>query len=288
MRSTRDQKLRSKLWEDLGSDSKVDNFLSLAQSLQGWSGPKPTNQSTQLIIKQMLDLAETNTGRMEVPQVTSVHLLLSPLPYLILHSQAKLIYREIWSASWFVLLLGFIFTWIIGKAETYLPFVLIIPVVAAVGISFIYGQEVDPAIEIELATRISPYWILLARLTLVFTYNLILGLVASGILATTIPSFSFWIMVSAWLGPMALLSGFSFFVTVLSGNSSIGVILSLTTWGIINVLRLGVLPSVVRFDWITEMFTSQAAPVIWIVAVVFCIAGLWLAGSEERWLQLKG
>jgi hypothetical protein len=92
-------------------------------------------------------------------------------------------------------------------------FGLVLPLVTAVGVAFIYGPENDAGLEITLATPVSPRAVLLSRLALVFGYNCGLALSATIVLAIARGG-DFPLLASLWLGPMLLLAGLSLLVSV--------------------------------------------------------------------------
>jgi hypothetical protein len=92
-------------------------------------------------------------------------------------------------------------------------FGLVVPLVTAVGVAFIYGPENDAGLEIALATPMSPRAVLLSRLVLVFGYNCCLALSATVVLAIARGG-DFSGLASLWIGPMLLLAGLSLLVSV--------------------------------------------------------------------------
>ncbi len=127
-----------------------------------------------------------------------------------------LVHREIWITSALVIALGYIAALI--SAQSVFMYALA-PLVAAGCVSLIYGPENDPAFELALSTPTSPRQILLARLVLVFGYNL--GLVLAATLALLpflaghmlqMPQMPqhlqplFGTLIFAWLAPMTFLS----------------------------------------------------------------------------------
>jgi predicted Fe-S protein YdhL (DUF1289 family) len=130
----------------------------------------------------------------------------------VVRAQAPLVRQQLWAASALVIGLGAV-TLLLGHGGVGL-LKLLAPVVAAAGIAFLYGPEHDPALELALATPTSPRLILLARLTLVFGYDLALSLLASGILALVgqAPA-GVWQLILQWLGPMLLLSAISLWLS---------------------------------------------------------------------------
>ena len=102
----------------------------------------------------------------------------------LLHAQAYLVRREMWPASAIIMAISTVVTYLFGKTEV---IYFIAPLVAAASLAAIYGPEHDPASELTLATPTSPWKVLLARLTLVHAYNLLLALAASLFLLLLIP-----------------------------------------------------------------------------------------------------
>lgn len=200
---------------------------------------------------------------------------------LLVRSQLPVIRTEIWPASTLVFALGVLVTLMTTAPEHgALPFVLAAPVVAAVGIAFIYGPAVDPALEIELAVPTPPRLILLARLALVFGFDLALGLAASALLALIRPGISLWPLVAAWLAPMAFLSALSLLLSVLTADPGAGALVSLGLWIALNAGRFTSLP------WRIPDLTGVAMrPWLLLLALMMGGLALWLGGREEHWLR---
>jgi hypothetical protein len=80
--------------------------------------------------------------------------------------------------------------------------------------------------------------VLLARVTLVFSYDLVLAAAASAVIALGFQQAGLTEMVTAWLGPMAVLSALSLLLAMWTGpNLSLAVAASL--WAL-RVLTIGV------------------------------------------------
>lgn len=205
--------------------------------------------------------------------------------WLLLRLQVRVVRREIWAASALVMALGTLVTLAMSGPDAsggVLPLVLVAPLVAAGGVAFLYGPAVDPALEIELATPASSRLILLARLALVFGFDLGLGLAMSVMLALLQPGISLWPLVMDWLAPMAFLSALAFLLTVLSTDPGLSVLVSLVLWGGLNVRKsvgLG------RLFWpVPDLLAASARPWLWGLALLCGGLALWAAGREERWL----
>ncbi len=102
---------------------------------------------------------------------------------------------------------------------------------AALGMAFLYGQKIDPAHEIVLATRTSPRLVLGIRCGLVLGYNLLLNcglvlplLVAHGMIT---PS---WFLAN-WLAPLCCLCAIALLLSILA-NAGTAVLACLFLWGL--------------------------------------------------------
>lgn len=153
----------------------------------------------------------------------------------LLRAEAPVVRRRIWAASVLVLLLGFPVTLFGVRGGSLLA--LVAPAVAAASVGFVYGPAADPPLELALSTPTSPRLVLLARLTLVFGFDLLVGLVASALVAAAgqAPG-GLEALVLRWLGPMLMLSALSLCVSLRAGpTTGIGVALGL--WA--GLLALG-------------------------------------------------
>ena len=135
----------------------------------------------------------------------------------VLKSQVPLVRSEIWSASFMVLILGFIVTLVADKAAV---FYALAPVVSAAGLALIYGGKQDPAFELTLATPTSQVEILLARSLLVFAYNLLLTMLISLGLAAVYSFSTVGLLISEWIAPMTFLSALGLGISVLAGSEN--------------------------------------------------------------------
>jgi hypothetical protein len=191
----------------------------------------------------------------------------------LLTGQIPVVRARLWLASALVMALGAALA-AFDTGAAGLVLALIAPVVAAVGLAVVYGPRVDPNLEVALASPTSPRTVLLARLTLVFGYDLLLGLAASAALAWTGSAGGVWALVSAWLGPMALLSAVSLAVSIWLGPN-LAMAAAMVLWA--GRLVVGgwtpVLPSAVHqvaaAVWSTNPVTLGTAVVIGLVALVW-------------------
>jgi hypothetical protein len=127
----------------------------------------------------------------------------------LLLAQTRLIRLSVWTASVLVMAFGVVLARTGGTAGTVLA--SIAPFVTAAGIAAVCGPEP----EVAAATITPPRLVLLARVTLVFGYDLILALLASVLIATpALPA-----VIGSWLGPMALLSALCLLLSVAAGTT---------------------------------------------------------------------
>jgi hypothetical protein len=273
--------LEKMLREDLGRDDETKALLSTAQRLARWTAPAPTSQDTARLVETLqVALPERAASR-----TVWRDRLVGWWPWLLLRAQARVVRSEIWAASALVMALGTLVALLAdGDASPTgtLPLVLVAPVVAAVGISFLYGAAPDVAIEVELATPTSPRLVLLARLALVYGFDLGLGLAGSAALAWLMPGVSLRPLVTTWLAPMSFLSAVAFLLTVLSADPTLGTLVSLGLWTLQILLRF-VDPAFLYLR-LPDLTAQAAHPWLWAAALGLGGLALWAGGHEERWL----
>ena len=160
----------------------------------------------------------------------------------ILRSQVPLIRAEIWLSSALVTLLGIIVSLFLENANM---IYFLAPFISAAGVAYIYGLKNDPALELTLATPVSAQQILLARLTLVFGYNILLILASSMFLLLVngqLAQFS-WAVLLEWMAPMAFLSSLALFCSLLWGSVN-AVVVTYALW----IMR-GIMPKL-TISWL--------------------------------------
>jgi hypothetical protein len=273
-----DEELLNQLIEDTGSLEKAAELLPVIHKLQEWKESPPLIQETAKLTDVLVRLLKARRK-----STISYRLYLG---WLVLCSQLRVVQHEIWAASAIVMGLGTLVTLgysISNATDVTLPFVLIAPIAAAAGIAFLYGPSVDPALEIELTTPVSPRQVLVARLTLVFGFDLVFGLVGSAILSLLRTDISFWPLVSAWLAPMAFLSSLAFLMTTLTLDPGMSLLACLGLWIIENLTRL--IPGVRLPFSVPDLTAATTRPWLWLLAVLLSGAAFWLGGGEEHWLK---
>ncbi|WP_214318231.1 hypothetical protein [Nonomuraea sediminis] len=151
--------------------------------------------------------------------------------WLLLCMEARLVHPAVWAASLLVMAVcgG------LALMHGVVPDVLLelsAPLVAGLGVAGLYGPEQDRAFELVAATPTSPRLVLLARVTLVYGYDLAIALAVSGLLwlsgkASDGPA----ALIASWLGPMTLLAALSLLLAVCwNPAGAIGVTLGVWIW----------------------------------------------------------
>ena len=186
----------------------------------------------------------------------------------ILKAQVSLVRSEIWSASFLIVLIGFI-------AAVLLEYDSIIyalaPLVASAGVGMIYGKENDPAYELVLSSPVSQAQILLARLSLVFGYDLILVAAAYLGLTQLLPEPSMSALLLNWLAPMALLSSLSLLLSVVFGSSN-AITIAYLLWMSKYIVRLPELDGLGGLTRLTNGFWENSSLMLSLSGVILLLA----------------
>jgi Putative zinc-finger len=188
--------------------------------------------------------------------------------------QVPLVRQEIWTASALTVALGWLVAFLVGGGSTSGGLLaLVAPLVAATGIAFVYGPENDPSLEVALATPTSPRVVLLARLALVFGFDLLLALAASAALRAATGGDAVWPLVALWLGPMLLLSALSLTLSLLLGPLP-AVAVALALWGAKVATFRGVGGRDLE-GWLVDLLDAlsrTSAPVLLLAALLLAVA----------------
>lgn len=261
---------------DLGDEAK--QLRSTVQRLEAWSAPRPSAADTARLIEQLQPTLQQKPFAPRSPLWLATFLRI----------QFRLMREEIWLASALVMVIGLLVTLVLSNTQSTpetLPFVFIAPIITAVGVAFLYGPEVNPALEIELAAPTTQRIILLARLTLIFAFNVVLSIIASVLLVAFNPNLSLWALIITWLAPMAFLSALAFLLSIWFFNSLAGMMVSLFLW-VVQVLKsnpqLDIVPMIAQFP---SLLAEPMRPWLFVMAIGMGLAALWIAGHSEKWAE---
>jgi Putative zinc-finger len=190
----------------------------------------------------------------------------------LLRAEVRLVRRSVWLASALVMACAVLLAVAGGDGGSVTVLSLVAPVVAVAGVAGVYGPGRDPAFEALAITVTSPRLVLLARVTLVFAYDLALALATSAVVRLAAPEVGLVELVVAWLGPMTLLSALSLLLAMWIGpNVSMAVAASLWALRVATVsvpeLARGWLAAGMRAVWATSPGTVAVTLVLLAAAV---------------------
>ena len=188
-----------KLWETVSAEIKTSNQAVDAPSVG--------------LVDAALSKVHALSSKREQAQVPG----LMRRAWQLLYAQAFLVQREMWPASAAVMALGIIVALLSNHVEAVY---FIAPLVAAASLSVLFNPEYDPAYELTLATTTSPWKVLLARLSIVSAFNLLLALVAALVLLALVPPDLLGALILGWLAPMAFLSALALLLSLWIGTSN--------------------------------------------------------------------
>ena len=189
------------------ADCRADLALWQAVAGAAASAPQPAPPDAPLRKAQ----ARIAAGRTRSPAGTLRR------AFELVRSQAPLIRREIWPSVAVIAFLGVGLTLVAGRPQV-LNFLA--PLAAAVTLSLIGGPENDPAWELIRSAAVSPGRTLLARLTLVYGFNLVLSAAAILVLRSAAPAIPVPPIIGAWLAPMTFLSAAGLILSLRIGTAN--------------------------------------------------------------------
>ena len=155
----------------------------------------------------------------------------------LLRSQIFLVQREMWPVTASVMALGVIIASVSGHAQ-FIYFIA--PMIAAASLSVLFGPEYDPAHELALSTPTSSWKLLLARLSIVSAFNLVLAFVAMLVLTLAFPPALLGTLVLGVLAPMTFLSMLALLLSIWVGTNN-AIIIAYILWALqfINYESIG-------------------------------------------------
>jgi hypothetical protein len=198
----------------------------------------------------------------------------------LVRAELRLVRPSVWLASLLVMVcaVGLALTSGHGAGATVLS--LAAPLIAACGVGAVAGPWRDPAFEALAVTTTSPGLILLARVTLVFGYDLALAVAASTVLRLTAPQLGLVELVAGWLGPMTLLSALCLLLAMWTGPNA-AMVMAAALWTL-RVLTVGVpdlgdgrVAKAMRVVWVTNPGSLAATVALLAVAVVLSRHRFW-------------
>ena len=261
-----------------------DEEREVGAFLRRWRDPAPDPAAKARLLEILSAEMNTAGAHHDVPLQNETRRQRLTWAWLILRAQARLVHPATWAASGLVIALGALVTLLLyqpTQTGADLPLVIVAPLAAACGVAFLYGLDADPALELQLSTPISPRLILLARLLLLFAFNLTITFACSLILSLMQAQISLMPLIGAWLAPMTFLSALAFLLSVLFFDPLASVLICLLLWTAL-ALRHFLDQSALALP---DLLRASAYPAMWIAAPALIVLALWLAEREERWTQ---
>ena len=201
-------------------------------------------------------------------------------PAAVLTSQARVIRGEIWAASALVMLIGVLVTLF---TPTLNLLTLLAPIAAAAGVALLYDDDTARVLELEASTRASKSSLLLARLTLVFGFNLGLALLGSVVLAIFRAEFVLMPLVLSWLAPMAFLSALAFLLSVLLVDTLASAAVSLLLWALHQIMKSQTIANeLLALLSMHGLSDPSNRPMLFITAAILVVAALLVVEFHER------
>jgi len=195
----------------------------------------------------------------------------------LLRSQTFLVQREMWPATASVMALGAVIALISGHAE-FIYFIA--PLIAAASLSLLFGPEHDPAYELALSTPTSSWKLLLARLSIVSAYNLLLVLIAILVLAMMFPPDLLGTLALSLLAPMAFLAALALLLSIWVGTGN-AIVISYILWLLQSIPYQSTGAWTVSPAWSTFLFAYREfwhSPILlFALSVPLVLIALWSA-----------
>lgn len=201
-------------------------------------------------------------------------------PAAVLTSQARVIRGEIWAASALVMLIGVLVTLFTPSLNL---LSMLAPIAAAAGVALLYDDDSARVLELEASTRTSKSSLLLARLTLVFGFNLVLALLGSVVLSIFRAEFVLMPLVLSWLAPMAFLSALAFLLSVLLVDTLASAAVSLLLWALHQILKSqSVTNELLILLSMRGLSDPSNRPMLFITAAILVAAAILVVEFHER------
>lgn len=199
----------------------LETCASCRNELAGWKMVRDATRAEASRVPAPGPVLEQALARIEAEEQLPAASLASRLSLAaqLLRGQMPLVRREIWIASPLTMAFGCLVALMsAGPTAAGLTLALYAPIIVAVGVALLYGPENDPSLEIALSSPTSPRLVLLARLTLVYGYDLVLALGATAVVAVALGGPGLlWPLISFWIGPMLFLSALALLLSLYLG-----------------------------------------------------------------------
>jgi hypothetical protein len=271
----RNEKLQRAFMDDGANEHEAEEWAESLDTLLSKSTLPVFNAEKQTALLMLM--------RKELPAPKSLReRLLENYPIALLLSQVTVIQREIWLATAFIMLIGVIVTLSPMNAQ-FFSFATLAPVVAAASIGMLFDSDFQAMLDIEETSRASARLLLLARLTLVFGFNLLLALTGSAVLAFFDSKTLLLPLILSWLAPMTFLSGLAFFLSITGRNTVFAGGFSLVLW-----MGHLIFSTMSDRNWFVQLLSMPGLsdpnyrPLVILAGLLMVVSSLWQVGLVER------
>jgi hypothetical protein len=272
--------------------AEVGVWTELRQTMQGVSAQTPEPRADLfLLIEQQVDLLASPAPWSGVHHLFQACWLALDVAGQHVFAQIRLIRRDLFWMPFCIVPLVVAMVSLPGLWSPALgPAALLAALLTALGMAFLYGQQVDPAREIALVTRTSPRLVLGVRCGVVFGYDLLLN---CGLVLPLLAWHGFvtpaWFLVN-WLAPLCCLSAIALLLSTLV-NASTAVLACILLWalrllGSVQALLLGGEQPLSKPFWQQqyEGFWHQG-PLLFVVALLAVVLAFSLVERQERFAR---
>jgi hypothetical protein len=249
--------------------NEIADTLPALQRLPDWHAPAPTPTTqhallTKLIARQSLATRPATIAARGPGWCAHFQIALR---------QPRLIHRSLWAGAAVGIFMATsmaLLRWsFFGLTQPGTTLEFFLPVIAAVSMAFIYGPESDTGLEVTQATPVSPRYIAACRLLALGGYELLLGLLATGVVAYA-HHIGFGELALLWLGPMALLSACGLLVSLLTGPivAAIGLCIGWLAQ-FVQFTGIGLTSGATAPVWLSQPFVFALAAMVLGIALVY-------------------
>jgi len=165
-----------------------------------------------------------------------------------------------WLASIALFVLGFIVTFIGREVSPYITLMMLAPIPFVLGILEVFKGREQGVMEIEMACKRSVPEIILARLTVIGIFNVLLNSILSIGFSFIDPNIILWRIVLTWLTPFTLVAGTSLWLAMkIRGGYLVSFLIAVWMAGMLFLLTLP--------NFLERMLTLNVAAYVVIIAI---------------------
>lgn len=271
----RNEKLQRALLDEGANEAEAEQWAGELDAMLSKAALPvvKTDKQAALLLLMKKELPVPKSLLERVKETYAVALLLS---------QLRVIQREIWAGSAILLLIGLIVT-LSSPRDPLFSFAALAPIVAAASVGLLFDSDFQAMLEIEETSRASARLLLLARLTLVFGFNLVLALICSVILAIFDSETLLLPLILSWLAPMTFLSGLAFFLSITARNTLFAGAFSLVLWlGHLILSDMEATNLLMQIASMPGLSEPSYRPMLILVGLIMVVVSLWQVGVVER------